>query len=699
MLRQAGRSRNAYRRLLGKDYRALTAKPDATGSKVGLAACRPLHFQLAKEGSKALPLSRHLGERRPSSWPYGPPYGPPCGRPVESAFLHSSHAWAQTRSFADRRATPSSSSAPPKSDASAGLALYTRKGVKVASKASQKALETLRWFVRKVGVLCGAFVKNPLIVVEWYEDIRDAIKHFGKWVYTGFKLFGADVRTSFYLTKRVIKGYPLSVRERRLLVRTTSDGLKLIPFSFFLVVPFAEFALPFFLRLFPNMLPSTFFEQKYDNATLARKLKAKQEMADFWQQVVAQRTQELYESDEYADRAEELQAFQEKLSEGKEFPTLKEILRFVSIFKSEMHLEKMSLQQQNALSQMLGLPTSGTFWHGHVEVQLRHHITNLRREDRDLWWEGIDGLKGAELIDVCRRRAIRFHGVTEEEMRESLNRWLRLSATHRQIPTSMLLWVQSFYLRDRSDPEADSTEDLKLKVQEEEIIENPEEAFLSFAERQKDAVEKMQQKLEELQHEIVEVMDQHQDKLQEPDQPDQAPVAADVQTPSPAEASAHSNQAPLRSDSVYSREDDFDDDAQGEKRRMLEILRKVEEDLHLYRQVVEKQRGLLDHQLRFLLAMRQSIPTNYKDADTILLDQRVRLLEMINSFHENAEDIEKLFNAPAQDAQEGLSSSLWDDTPGELPGPRQTQEESTTDFGRTLDAVDGKNASRQPRAE
>lgn len=85
------------------------------------------------------------------------------------------------------------------------------------------------------------------------------------------------MRASYFLTKRVFKGYPLSVRERRLLVRTTSDCLKLIPFSFFLVVPFAEFALPFFLRLFPNMMPSTFFEQKYDNATLARRLKAKQE--------------------------------------------------------------------------------------------------------------------------------------------------------------------------------------------------------------------------------------------------------------------------------------------------------------------------------------------------------------------------------------------------------------------------------------
>ena len=36
-------------------------------------------------------------------------------------------------------------------------------------------------------------------------------------------------------------------------------------------------------------------------------------------------------------------------------------------------------------------------------------------------------------------------------MRDSLNRWLRLSATHRQIPTSMLLWIQSFYLRPASN--------------------------------------------------------------------------------------------------------------------------------------------------------------------------------------------------------------------------------------------------------
>lgn len=40
--------------------------------------------------------------------------------------------------------------------------------------------------------------------------------------------------------------------------RTTGDLLRLIPFVPFLVIPFMELLLPVALKLFPNMLPSTF---------------------------------------------------------------------------------------------------------------------------------------------------------------------------------------------------------------------------------------------------------------------------------------------------------------------------------------------------------------------------------------------------------------------------------------------------------
>jgi LETM1 and EF-hand domain-containing protein 1 len=44
--------------------------------------------------------------------------------------------------------------------------------------------------------------------------------------------------------------------------RTTQDLLRLIPFAVFIIVPFMEFLLPVALKLFPNMLPST-FEDKF----------------------------------------------------------------------------------------------------------------------------------------------------------------------------------------------------------------------------------------------------------------------------------------------------------------------------------------------------------------------------------------------------------------------------------------------------
>ena len=44
------------------------------------------------------------------------------------------------------------------------------------------------------------------------------------------------------------------------LVRTTADLFRLVPFLVFIIIPFMEFLLPVALKLFPNMLPSTFAE-------------------------------------------------------------------------------------------------------------------------------------------------------------------------------------------------------------------------------------------------------------------------------------------------------------------------------------------------------------------------------------------------------------------------------------------------------
>lgn len=523
-----------------------------------------------------------------------------------------------------------------------------KKGKKLLARGAQKLLQGMKKLILGTGSLLIAFLKNPRIVAQWYEDVRSAVSHFIQWVMTGFRLFGADVRASYYLTKRVVRGYPLTLRERQLLVRTTSDCLKLIPFSLFIIIPFAEVLLPFFLRLFPNMLPSTFFQRSYDNATLARRLKAKEELAEFFQQVVHQRTKEIIESEDvkHADKAEELQEFQDKLMEGKEYPSLKEITRICKIFEKELSLERMSEKQLHALSSMLQLPQVKIWWPGHAEVQLRHHITQLRREDRDYLWEGIDGLSTSELIEACRKRNIRFHEVTEDAMRRDLARWLEVSS-NRSVPTLALLWIQSFYLRGPTGQADQHIEQLAMDVTEPEPTEQPPEeaglpdkAFGSMAERQRAISESAQQKLERLQAEIDEVI-----------RSETAPTTAE--SPAEEQKPGKEREAEIRADVIG----DFFEEEHKEKQQMKERLRKLDQSLKLYRDVAGMQKILLDNQLKLLCTMRNNTPSTYKDADMILLDQRIRLVEMVNTFSASIKDVEKLLSEAEDADDEGLSKS------------------------------------------
>jgi len=68
------------------------------------------------------------------------------------------------------------------------------------------------------------------------------------------------------------------------LLRTVSDLFRMIPFSMFLIIPFMEFALPFALRLFPGMLPSTFQDSLKAEETMKRELQSRIAMAKFFQE-------------------------------------------------------------------------------------------------------------------------------------------------------------------------------------------------------------------------------------------------------------------------------------------------------------------------------------------------------------------------------------------------------------------------------
>lgn len=99
----------------------------------------------------------------------------------------------------------------------------------------------------------GKLEQQPAYV-RWPKALKEGVKHY----YHGFRLLVLEIWLSSKYIWRFLRRKPLMRRERQQLVRTLSDVLRLIPFSAFIIIPFMEFTLPFFLRLFPNMLPSTF---------------------------------------------------------------------------------------------------------------------------------------------------------------------------------------------------------------------------------------------------------------------------------------------------------------------------------------------------------------------------------------------------------------------------------------------------------
>jgi LETM1 and EF-hand domain-containing protein 1 len=110
----------------------------------------------------------------------------------------------------------------------------------------------------------------------WQKVKKEAVHYWD-----GTKLLGKEIRISFRLALKMAAGYELSRRESRQLKRTTQDLIRLVPFSVFVIVPFAELLLPVALKLFPNMLPSTYEGEKVKEAKRVALSKTRKDVSNF----------------------------------------------------------------------------------------------------------------------------------------------------------------------------------------------------------------------------------------------------------------------------------------------------------------------------------------------------------------------------------------------------------------------------------
>ncbi|KAJ9558677.1 hypothetical protein OSB04_013291 [Centaurea solstitialis] len=149
-------------------------------------------------------------------------------------------------------------------------------------------------------------------LVHWKNEFVSTMKHY--WL--GTKLLGVDVKISSRLLLKLASGKSLSRRERQQLTRTTADIFRLVPVAVFIIVPFMEFLLPVFLKLFPNMLPSTFQDKMKEQEALKRRLNARIEYAKFLQDTAREMAKEVQNtrSGEIKKTAEDLDDFLSKAS-------------------------------------------------------------------------------------------------------------------------------------------------------------------------------------------------------------------------------------------------------------------------------------------------------------------------------------------------------------------------------------------------
>ncbi|XP_048358637.1 mitochondrial proton/calcium exchanger protein isoform X2 [Sphaerodactylus townsendi] len=310
----------------------------------------------------------------------------------------------------------------------------------------EKSLKSLKDKNKKLeegGPIYSPTVEENIVRRSLGQRIVDELKHY----YHGFRLLWIDTKIAARMLWQILHGNTLSRRERRQFLRICADLFRLVPFLVFLVVPFMEFLLPVALKLFPNMLPSTFETKSKKEERLKKELRVKLELAKFLQDTIEEMA--LKNKAAKGNVTKDFSTFFQKIRETGERPSNEEILRFSKLFEDELTLDNLTRPQLVALCKLLELQSIGT--NNFLRFQLTMKLRSIKADDQLIAEEGVDTLTVKELQAACRARGMRALGVTEERLKEQLKQWLDLHL-NQEIPTSLLILSRAMYLPDTLSP-------------------------------------------------------------------------------------------------------------------------------------------------------------------------------------------------------------------------------------------------------
>merc|ERR1711964_813072 len=240
------------------------------------------------------------------------------------------------------------------------------------------------------------------------------------------------------------------------------------PFSGFVLVPFAELLLPVALKLFPNLLPSTYEGQSSKDKKATNLRATRKEVSSFLRNTLKETGLPL--SPANAQRDEFTQFFRKVRATG-ETPSASEVINVCKIFKDDLTLDNLSRPQLVGMCRYMNLNTFGTDMM--LRYQIRHRMRQIKRDDRAISYEGVESLSVPELQIACLSRGLRTHGVSPGRLRDDLQAWLDLRLKH-GVPSTLLVLSNAFmYAQGKADSEFNTQIDALTGV----LSSIPEELF------------------------------------------------------------------------------------------------------------------------------------------------------------------------------------------------------------------------------
>ncbi|KAI1434096.1 mitochondrial distribution and morphology protein 38 [Xylaria sp. CBS 124048] len=283
--------------------------------------------------------------------------------------------------------------------------------------------------------------EEPAKKLSLGQRIKHEIQHY----WDGTKLLATEINISSRLALKMAAGYELTRRENRQLRRTVQDLGRLVPFSVFVIIPFAEALLPVALKLFPNLLPSTYEAQQSKDKKAATLRATRKEVSSFLRETLKETGLPLSPA---TTQKEEFGTFFRKLRATGEKPSTDDVIKVCQAFKDDLTLDNLSRPQLVSMCRYLNLNTFGT--DTMLRYQVRHRMRQIKRDDRAISFEGVDSLNVLELQTACASRGIKTHTVSPSRLREDLTSWLDLRLKH-SVPSTLLVLSNAYMYGQKAD--------------------------------------------------------------------------------------------------------------------------------------------------------------------------------------------------------------------------------------------------------